>query len=60
VTLKFSFSGWTPIGIICIVFSVMMLLFPRMLPRAAARKNEQPEEKKEHVSTGKFKDLNPC
>lgn len=51
----FSFTGWTPIGITCIAFSMMMMLFPRMLPRAAARKVKEPEEKKEHVLTGKCK-----
>lgn len=45
--------GWLPIGISCIVFSSIMLLFPRILPRAAVRKREQGEEKKEQISTGK-------
>ncbi|KAL5240236.1 hypothetical protein ACI65C_007646 [Semiaphis heraclei] len=43
--------GWTPIGIISIVFSMMMMLFPRMLPRAAIRKLKEPEEKKELILT---------
>lgn len=48
----FYFSGWTPIGISCLAFSAMMLLFPRMLPRAAARNKEQSEEKTDPISTG--------
>ncbi|XP_025194151.1 solute carrier organic anion transporter family member 5A1-like isoform X2 [Melanaphis sacchari] len=43
--------GWTPIGITCIAFSMMMIFFPKALPRAAARKLEQPEVKVEQVST---------
>jgi len=34
---------------------MMMMLFPRMLPRAAARKVKEPEEKKERILTGKSK-----
>lgn len=36
------------------MFSIMMLLFPRILPRAAARKKEQPQNKNVPVSTGEF------
>jgi len=52
------FLGWVPIGVSCLLFSIMMLLFPRMLPRAAARKKEQPQSKNEQLLTGKFEHNN--
>lgn len=49
-----SYLGWVPIGISSIVFSIIMLLFPRILPRAVVRKKEL-ENKKEQISTGEHK-----
>ncbi|XP_025419065.1 solute carrier organic anion transporter family member 5A1-like isoform X2 [Sipha flava] len=43
--------GWTPIGISCLAFSTTMLLFPRTLPRAAARKKEKSEKITKPIST---------
>ncbi|XKL63602.1 hypothetical protein PGB90_005966 [Kerria lacca] len=30
--------GWYPVGVICLILTVLLFLFPRTLPRAAARK----------------------
>lgn len=40
------FPGWYPIGILCWVSAVLLLLFPRTLPRAALRRQTDPQESK--------------
>lgn len=43
---KKSIAGWYPIGIACWILAGLLLLFPRMLPRAAMRRSNLPEVSK--------------